>query len=55
MIKLNQIKEMIKSEFLKLESKLDWIQNWILHTSRYFDYNFHLRYPIEVIQEALES
>mgnify|MGYP006873066365 CR=1 FL=1 len=55
MVKFNQIKEMINSEFLKLESKSDWIQIWILHMSRYFGHNFQLKYPIEVIQAALES
>jgi hypothetical protein len=54
-VKFNQIKEMIISEFLKLESKLDWIQNWILHMSRYFGHNFQFKYRIEVISVALES
>jgi hypothetical protein len=54
-VKFNQINERIKSEFLQLESKSDWIQIWILHMSRYFDYNFQLEYRIVVIQVALES
>ena len=54
MVKFNQIKEMIKSEFLKLESKSDWIQIWILHISRYFDRNFQLNYLIEVIPMELK-
>jgi hypothetical protein len=54
-VKFNQINERIKSEFLQLESKSDWIKIWILHMSRYFDYNFPLEYRIEVIQVALES
>jgi hypothetical protein len=55
MVKFNQIKEMIKLEFLKLESKSDWIQIWILHMSRYFDHNFQLKYWIEGILTVLES
>ena len=55
MVKFNQIKERIKSEFLKLESKLDWVQIWILHMSWYFDHNFQLNYIIDVILLALES
>ena len=47
--------ERIKSEFIKLESKSDWIQNWILHMSRYFGHNFQLKYQIEVILASLES
>jgi hypothetical protein len=47
--------ERSKSEFIKLKSKLDWIQIWILHMSRYFGYNFQLKYRIEVILMALES
>jgi hypothetical protein len=55
MVKFNQIKEMIKLKFLKLESKLDWIQIWILHMSRYFGHNFQFNYQIEVILVAFES
>jgi hypothetical protein len=55
MVKFNQIKELIKSGFLKLESKSDWIQIWILHMSWYFDHNFQLNYWIEVILTVLES
>ena len=47
--------ERMKSEFIKLESKSDCIQIWILHMSRYFAHNFMLKYRIEVIIEALES
>jgi hypothetical protein len=55
MVKFNQIKEMIKLEFIKLELKSDWIQIWILYMSQYFDYNFLLKYRIEVIPVTLES
>jgi hypothetical protein len=55
MVKFNQIKEMIKSEFSLLEIILDWIQIQILHMSQYFDYNFLLKYWIEVIQTSVES
>jgi hypothetical protein len=44
--------EMIKSEFIKLESKSDCI--WILHMSRYFGHNFQFKYRIEMILMALE-
>jgi hypothetical protein len=54
-VKYNQIKEMIKSEFLKLKSKSDWIQIWILHMCLYFGQNFQLKYLIEVILMELES
>jgi hypothetical protein len=54
LVKFNQIKEMIKSEFIKLKSKPDWIQIWIMHMSRYFDHNFQLKYYIKVILAALE-
>jgi hypothetical protein len=54
-VKFNRIKERIKSEFIQLESKLDWIQIWILHMSWYFGHNFQLEYLIEVIIEAFES
>jgi hypothetical protein len=53
-VKFNQIKEMIKSKFIKLESKSDWIQIWIMHVSRYFGHNFQFKYRIEVIPMALE-
>jgi hypothetical protein len=43
-IKFNQIKEMIKSKFLQLKLKSDWIQIWILFKSQYFDHNFKLKY-----------
>jgi hypothetical protein len=39
-VKLNQIKEKIKSEFIKLESKSDWIRIWIMYISWYFGHNF---------------
>jgi hypothetical protein len=39
-VKFNQIKEMIKSKFLKLESKSDLIEFHILDTSQYFGHNF---------------
>ena len=55
MVKFNQLKEMIKLEFLKLESKSDWIQIWILHMFRYFEHNVYLKYLIKVIPAALES
>jgi hypothetical protein len=55
MVKFNQIKEMIKSKFLQLKLKSDWIQIWILHKSQYVDHNFKLKYQIEVILAALES
>ena len=55
MVKFNQRKEMIKSEFLQLESKPDWIQIWIMYMSQYFDHNFQFKYWIEVILAALES
>ena len=49
MVKFNQIKEMIKLQFLQLGSKSDWIQIRILHMSRYFDHNFQLKFQIEVL------
>jgi hypothetical protein len=55
MVKLNQIKEMINSEFLLLESNLDWIQIQIMYMSQYFDHNFSLNYWIEMIPMELES
>jgi hypothetical protein len=55
MVKFNQIKEMINSEFLLLESNSDWIQIQILHISQYFDHKFPLKYWIEVIPMELES
>jgi hypothetical protein len=55
MVKFNQIKEMIKLEFLQLGSKSDWIQIWILHMSQYFSHNFQVKYHIEVILAALQS
>ena len=55
MIKFNQILKMIKSKFLKLESKSDLIQIWILHMFQYLDYNFYFKYLIKVILVALES
>jgi hypothetical protein len=54
-VKFNQIKKMIKSEFIKLESKSDWIQIWILHISRYFGHNFQFKYWIEFNRMELES
>jgi hypothetical protein len=54
-VKFNQIKEMIKSEFIKLESKSGWIQIWILYISRYFCHNIQLKYWIQVIPMTLES
>ena len=38
-VKFNQPKGRIKSEFLKLESKSDWIQIWILQMPQYFEHN----------------
>ena len=55
MIKFNQIKERIKSEFLHFESKSDRIEFHILNMSQYFDYNFQLKYLNKVIPAALES
>ena len=55
MVKFNQIKEMIKSEFHQLESKSDWIEFQILNMFQYFGYNFQLKYWIEVILAALKS
>ena len=46
---------MIKLEFLKFESKSDWIQIWNLHMSRYLDSNFQLNFWIEVIPTELKS
>jgi hypothetical protein len=54
-VKFNQIKKMIKSEFLQLESKSDRIEFQILNTSLYFSHNFQLKYRIKVILAALES
>jgi hypothetical protein len=54
-VKFNQIKERIKSEFLQLESKLDWIEFQILNTFQYFGHNFQLKYWIKVILVELES
>jgi hypothetical protein len=54
MVKFNQIKERIKSEFLHLESKSDQIEFHILNMSQYFDHNFQLKYRIKVIPVALE-
>ena len=53
-ISFNQIKERIKSKFLQLESKSDWIEFHILNTSQYFGHNFQLKYQIKVIPVALE-
>jgi hypothetical protein len=53
-IKFNQIKERIKSEFLQLESKSDRIEFQILNTCQYFGHNFQLKYQIKVIPAALE-
>ena len=55
MVKFNQIKEMIKSEFLQLESKSDRIEFQILYGSQYFGRNFQFKYWIKVIIAALES
>ena len=55
MVKFNQIKKMIKLEFLQLESKSDRIEFQILNLSQYFGYNFQLKYRIKVILAALES
>jgi hypothetical protein len=54
-VKFNQIKERIKSEFLQLESKSDQIEFQILNMSQYFSHNFQLKYWIKVIPAALES
>jgi hypothetical protein len=54
-VKFNQIKERIKSEFLHLESKSDWIEFQILNTSQYFGHNFQVKYWSKVIPAALES
>jgi hypothetical protein len=53
-VKFNQIKERIKSEFLQFESKPDWIEFQILNISQYFGHNFQLKYRIKVILVALE-
>jgi hypothetical protein len=53
-IKFNQIKERIKSEFLQLESKSDQIEFHILNMSLYFGHNFHFKYQIKVIPVSLE-
>jgi hypothetical protein len=53
-VKFNQIKERIKSEFLQLESKSDRIEFQILNMSQYFDHNFYLKYRIKLILAALE-
>jgi hypothetical protein len=53
-VKFNQIMERIKSEFLQLESKSDWIEFQIMDTSQYFGNNFQLKYRITVIPMALE-
>jgi hypothetical protein len=53
-VKFNQIKEMIKSEFLQLKSKSDRIEFQILNTSQYFGHNFQLKYWIKLILVALE-
>ena len=55
MVKFDQIKEMIKSKFPKMEIISDWIQIQILHTFQCFDLNFLLKYLIEVIQMEVES
>jgi hypothetical protein len=52
--KFNQIKEMIKSEFLQLESKSDRIEFHILNMSQYFSHKIQLKYWIKVIPAALE-
>jgi hypothetical protein len=54
-VKFNQIKEIIKSKFLHLESKSDRIEFQILNTSHYFGHNFELKYWIKVIPVVLES
>jgi hypothetical protein len=54
-VKFNQIKETIKSEFLQLESKSDRIEFHILNMSQYFGHKFQLKYRIKVILVALES
>jgi hypothetical protein len=54
-VKFNQIKERIKSEFLYLESKSDRIEFQILNMSQYFGYNFQVKYWIKVISAALKS
>jgi hypothetical protein len=53
-VKFNQIKERIKSEFLQLESKSDRIEFQILNTSQYFGHNFQIKYHIKVIPEEME-
>jgi hypothetical protein len=55
MVKFDQIKEMIKSEFPQMKIISDWIQIQILHMLQYFDHNFLLKYQIEVIQTSVES
>jgi hypothetical protein len=54
-VKFNQIKGRIKSEFLQLESKSDRIEFQILNMSQYFAHNFQLKYQTKVILVALES
>jgi hypothetical protein len=54
-VKFNQIKERIKSEFLHLESKSDRIEFHILTTPQYFSHNFEFKFRIKVIPSALES
>jgi hypothetical protein len=54
-VKFNQIKERINSEFLQFESKSDCIEFQILNMSQYFGYNFQFKYRIKVIQAALNS
>ena len=54
MVKFNQLKERIKLEFIKLKSKSDLIQNWILHMYQYVSHNFQFKYQIEVILVSLE-
>jgi hypothetical protein len=54
-VKFNQNKERLKSEFLQLESKSDWIEFHILNMSPYFGHNFQVKYQIKVILAELES
>jgi hypothetical protein len=49
-----QIKEIIKSKFLQMESKSDQIEFQILNMAQYFRYNFQAKYRIKVILVALE-
>ena len=58
MVKFKEIKEMIKSKFLKLESKLDWIQSRIQHIylgigklTQYYFPNSNVRYAKIISQD----